>query len=90
MAFDRHAVAALRTRFRRDLIRLGDAGFDEARWICNGAIDRRPGLIARCAGADDVVEAVPFAREHDLNDVHDPDSLRRNANIAPSSPGANQ
>jgi FAD/FMN-containing dehydrogenase len=35
--------------------------------VWNGAIDRRPALIARCAGADDVVQAVRFAREHDLS-----------------------
>lgn len=32
----------------------------------NGAVDRRPGLIARCAGTDDVVAAVRFARQHDI------------------------
>jgi hypothetical protein len=66
MAIDASAVAALRTRFRGALLRPGEEGFDEARRIWNGAIDRRPGLIARCAGADDVVEAVRFAREREL------------------------
>jgi hypothetical protein len=65
MAIDGKALAALRTRFRGALLRPGEDGFDEARRIWNGAIDRRPGLIARCAGADDVVEAVRFARERD-------------------------
>jgi hypothetical protein len=60
------AVAWLRARFRGALLRPGEEGYDEARRIWNGAIDRRPALIARCAGADDVVEAVRFAREHDL------------------------
>ena len=40
--------------------------YDTARTIWNGAIDRRPACIARCLGAADVVEAVRFAREHDL------------------------
>jgi FAD/FMN-containing dehydrogenase len=44
----------------------GDDGYDDARTIWNRTIDRRPALIARCAGADDVVSAVRFAREHDL------------------------
>jgi hypothetical protein len=56
----------LRARFRGALIRPGEEGYDDARRIWNGAIDRRPALIARCAGADDVVEAVRFARERDL------------------------
>jgi FAD/FMN-containing dehydrogenase len=56
----------LRTRFRGALLRPGEEGYDEARRVWNGAIDRRPALIARCAGADDVVEAVRFAREREL------------------------
>jgi FAD/FMN-containing dehydrogenase len=59
-------IRGLRTRFRGALLRPGEEGYDEARRIWNGAIDRRPALIARCAGADDVVEAVRHAREHDL------------------------
>jgi hypothetical protein len=62
----RSDVERLRTRFRGALLRPGEEGFDEARRVWNGAIDRRPALIARCAGADDVVEAVRFARERDL------------------------
>ena len=60
------AVGELRTRFRGALLRPGEEGYYEARRIWNGAIDRRPALIARCAGTDDVVEAVRFARERDL------------------------
>ncbi len=67
---DRHVerpqIDALRTRFRGALLRRGDEGYDEARRVWNGAIDRYPALIARCTGADDVVEAVRFARERDL------------------------
>jgi FAD/FMN-containing dehydrogenase len=65
-AIDGQAVAALRARFRGALLRPGEEGYDEARRVWNGAIDRRPALIARCAGADDVVAAVRFARERDL------------------------
>ena len=43
-----------------------DEGYDEARSIWNGAIDRRPACIARCTGVSDVVAAVRFARERDL------------------------
>jgi len=60
------ALAQLRARFRGALLRPGEEGYDEARRVWNGAIDRRPGLIARCAGTDDVATAVRFAREHDL------------------------
>ena len=63
---DEPAVGMLRGRFRGALLRPGEEGYDEARRIWNGVIDRRPALIARCAGADDVVEAVRFARCHDL------------------------
>ena len=44
----------------------GEAGYDEARRLWNGMIDRRPALIVRCATADDVVAGVQFARSHDL------------------------
>jgi FAD/FMN-containing dehydrogenase len=48
------------------LIQPGDKGYDEARSIWNGAIDRCPACIARCTGVADVVAAVRFARERDL------------------------
>jgi FAD/FMN-containing dehydrogenase len=60
------ALAGLRSRFRGALLRPGEEGYDEARRIWNGDIDRRPALVARCAGADDVVEAVRFGREREL------------------------
>jgi FAD/FMN-containing dehydrogenase len=60
------AVESLRGRFRGALLRPGEEGYDEARRVWNGAIDRYPALIARCAGTDDVVSAVRFARERDL------------------------
>jgi hypothetical protein len=44
----------------------GDEGYEGARRVWNAMIDRRPALIARCAGAADVVRAVSFARAHDL------------------------
>src|SRR4029453_14540603 len=44
----------------------GEEGYDEARRVWNGAIDRRPALIARCAGADDVATIVRYARDHGL------------------------
>src|SRR5688500_941039 len=52
--------------FRGRLITADDADYDTARAVWNGAIDRRPRLIARCSGTADVVAAVRFARDHDL------------------------
>ena len=65
-ALDDSAVAGLARHFRGALIRPGDPRYDQARAIWNGAIDRRPGLVARCAGAADVQAAVRFARERGL------------------------
>lgn len=48
------------------LLRAGDPGYDEARTLWNGMIDRKPALIARCAGTADVITGVKFAREHNL------------------------
>jgi hypothetical protein len=66
MGIDQGAYGRLRSRFRGALLRPGEEGYDQARRIWNGDIDRRPALIARCAGADDVAEAVRFGREQDL------------------------
>jgi FAD/FMN-containing dehydrogenase len=52
--------------FRGQLITADHPDYDTARAVWNGAVDRRPRLIARCGGTADVVAAVRFAREHDL------------------------
>src|ERR687889_2405720 len=54
------------SRLRGKLLRPGDADYEEARLIWNGLIDKRPALIARCAGVADVIDSVNFARENDL------------------------
>ncbi len=56
----------LRSRFRGDLLDPANPGFDTARVVWNGMIDRRPKLIARCRNAADVAAAVAFARENGL------------------------
>ncbi len=48
------------------LLRPAEAGYDDARKIWNGMIDKRPALIARCRGVADVISSVRFARTHDL------------------------
>ena len=49
--------------FRGQLYAPGDGGYDEARKVYNAMIDKRPGLIARCADVADVIAAVNLARD---------------------------
>jgi hypothetical protein len=71
---ERKQIAQLEAGMRGYLIRPDDATYDAARGVWNGMIDRRPALIVRCAGAADVINAVNFAREHEM-----PASLRGGA-----------
>jgi len=59
-------VRKFKDSLRGELIRIGDAGYDDARSIWNAMIDRRPALIASCLGVADVVTCVNFAREHGI------------------------
>jgi FAD/FMN-containing dehydrogenase len=52
--------------FEGNLVGPEDSAYEEARRVYNAMIDKRPALIARCAGPDDVARAVDFARENDL------------------------
>ena len=52
--------------FRGDVIAPDHDGYDDARAVWNGTVDRRPRLIARCSGTADVAAAVRFARDRDL------------------------
>ena len=63
---DERAVSGLTEQFRGTLLRPTDEGYDDARTVWNAMIDRRPSLIAQCAGVADVIAAVNFAREQDL------------------------
>jgi len=63
---DQPAVQEFKASLRGTLLRPADADYDQARKVWNGMIDKRPALIARCAGAADVVQSVSFARAHNL------------------------
>jgi hypothetical protein len=59
-------IALLRQLIRGEVVAPGDAAYDQARRVWNGMIDRRPGAVVYCAGSDDVVAAVKFARSRSL------------------------
>jgi FAD/FMN-containing dehydrogenase len=56
----------LRAQMRGDVLTQGDAGYDEARKVYNGSIDRYPAAVARCADAADVSAAITYTREQGL------------------------
>jgi FAD/FMN-containing dehydrogenase len=60
-------IDVLREQVRGDVITPGDEGYDQARSVYNAMIDRRPRVVVRCAGADDVAAAVDFARDNGLD-----------------------
>jgi FAD/FMN-containing dehydrogenase len=55
-------IARLRRTIRGDLILPDDPGYERARKVWNGMVDKRPAAVIYCAGSDDVVAAVNFAR----------------------------
>jgi hypothetical protein len=59
-------VEEFRVSFRGELIRPEDVGYDEARKVYNGMIDKRPALIVRPTGSADVIDAVNLARDNGL------------------------
>ena len=60
------AVTTLASTFTGPLLLPGEAGYDEARKVHNGLIDKRPALIARCRGVADIADAVKLARDQKL------------------------
>src|SRR5439155_1290941 len=66
LTLDETALAELQAGFRGQIVGRDDPPYDEHRKIWNGSIDRRPALIARCAGVADVMAAVKFAGQHGL------------------------
>jgi len=65
-ALDAAAIEPFKTGLRGALLSPKDEGYNTARQVWNGMIDKRPALIARCAGPADVVQAVNFARTNNL------------------------
>ena len=65
-SLDQQAIDELASSLRGQLLRSGETGYEEARQIWNAMIDRRPALIARCAGVADVMRSLEFARRHGL------------------------
>ena len=61
------AVSDLATRFSGQLLQPTDSGYEGARKVHNGLVDKRPALILRCRGVADVVEAVNVARRLNLD-----------------------
>src|SRR5262245_32985355 len=56
------AAQSLAKTFSGDLLRPADGGYEDARKVHNGLVDKRPALIARCRGTADVVDAVNLGR----------------------------
>jgi FAD/FMN-containing dehydrogenase len=60
------ALASFSEAFEGEIVLPGSAGYDAARIVWNGMIDRHPAVVARCAGVEDVIRAIRFGREQDL------------------------
>ena len=60
---NKQAIRRFRETFAGHAIALGDMGYDDARRVHNGLIDRYPALVARCCNVDDVIAAVRFSAE---------------------------
>ena len=60
------AIAKLVSELHGTVLRPADIGYDDARKVWNGMVDKRPALIARCADPEDVATCVRFAREKEI------------------------
>jgi FAD/FMN-containing dehydrogenase len=63
---DQEAIEVLRGRLKGTTVLPDDPEYDQTRTVWNGTVTKRPAIIARCDGIDDVVAAVNFAREQAL------------------------
>lgn len=65
-ALDAVAVEEFKAHLRGQILQPRDEGYDQARTVWNAMINKYPAMIVRCADATDVINAVRFARTHDL------------------------
>src|ERR1051325_489319 len=63
---NQEALTQFRSQLRGELIQPGDPGYENARKVYNGMIDKKPSLIAKCVDAADVIAAVKFGRASGL------------------------
>ena len=61
-----NGLSSLRETFAGEIVLPADPGYDQARAVWNRVFDRRPAIVARPVGVDDVVAALRFAREQEL------------------------
>src|SRR5580765_2111847 len=60
------SIAQLRAQLRGELIQPEDSGYENARKVYNGMIDKKPRLIAKCVDVADVIAAVKFGKTSGL------------------------
>ena len=75
-------IGSFVSNHRGRVIRRGDAGYEEARKLYNGMIDKRPLMVTLCADAGDVMTAVNFGRDNKL-----PIAIRGGGHNGPGSHG---
>ena len=66
VVFEQSAVEAFKSDLRGELLTPADIGYDAARTVWNAMMDKRPALIARCAGVADVITCINFTRTHNV------------------------
>jgi FAD/FMN-containing dehydrogenase len=66
VSIDDTALQNLKSSVQGEVLSADDNGYDEARGIFNAMIDKSPALVVQCAGSDDVIHCVNFARENRL------------------------
>lgn len=64
--FQQEALNKLRDQISGSVVTPEDSGFDEARAVWNGLVDRKPAAVVRAANTDDVARTIGFAREHGM------------------------